>query len=88
MINTLLFVAGINTLYCRHGSALGFLWSLEDPMLFSIPTITISLSTNNSTNVIFLTLRQVKFSSLPHFVNAILKFYARVCFLENMQGNA
>ncbi|KAL9367525.1 hypothetical protein Peur_038724 [Populus x canadensis] len=58
MINTLLFVAGINTLYCRHGSALGFLWSLEDPMLFSIPTITISLSTNNSTNVIFLTLRQ------------------------------
>ncbi|KAI5604080.1 hypothetical protein BDE02_01G261700 [Populus trichocarpa] len=35
---------------------------------FSIPTITISLSTNNSTNVIFLTPHQVKFSSLPHFL--------------------
>uniref|UniRef100_A0A3N7EHQ1 Uncharacterized protein n=1 Tax=Populus trichocarpa TaxID=3694 RepID=A0A3N7EHQ1_POPTR len=37
MINTLLFVAGIITLYCRHGSALGFLWSLEDPMLLASP---------------------------------------------------
>lgn len=87
MINTLLFVAGINTLLQTwFGTRLPVV--IGGPYAFSIPTITISLSTNNSTNVIFLTPRQVKFSSLPHFVNAILKFYARVCFLENMQGNA
>ncbi|KAJ6948816.1 hypothetical protein NC651_002971 [Populus alba x Populus x berolinensis] len=57
MINTLLFVAGINTLLQTwFGTRLPVV--IGGPYAFSIPTITISLSTNNSTNVIFRTPRQ------------------------------
>nr|TKS08191.1 hypothetical protein D5086_0000108410 [Populus alba] len=60
MINTLLFVAGINTLLQTwFGTRLPVV--IGGPYAFSIPTITISLSTNNSTNVIFRSPRQVKF---------------------------
>ncbi|KAJ6948815.1 hypothetical protein NC651_002971 [Populus alba x Populus x berolinensis] len=58
MINTLLFVAGINTLLQTwFGTRLPVV--IGGPYAFSIPTITISLSTNNSTNVIFRTPRQL-----------------------------
>ncbi|XP_024464207.2 LOW QUALITY PROTEIN: nucleobase-ascorbate transporter 4 [Populus trichocarpa] len=58
MINTLLFVAGINSLLQTwFGTRLPVV--IGGSYAFSIPTITISLSTNNSTNVIFLTPRQL-----------------------------
>ncbi|CAK7330189.1 unnamed protein product [Dovyalis caffra] len=57
MINTLLFVAGINTLLQTwFGSRLPVV--IGGSYAFIIPTITIALSTNNSTNVIFLSPRQ------------------------------
>ncbi|KAL3611556.1 hypothetical protein D5086_002576 [Populus alba] len=63
MINTLLFVAGINTLLQTwFGTRLPVV--IGGPYAFSIPTITISLSTNNSTNVIFRSPRQLSMKAV------------------------
>ncbi|PNT20372.1 hypothetical protein POPTR_009G086800v4 [Populus trichocarpa] len=57
MINTLVFVAGINTLLQTWlGTRLPVV--IGGSYAFIIPTITIALSTNSSTNVIFLSPRQ------------------------------
>ncbi|KAF9675791.1 hypothetical protein SADUNF_Sadunf09G0069500 [Salix dunnii] len=57
MINTLIFVAGINTLLQTwFGTRLPVV--VGGSYAFIIPTITIALSTNNRTNIIFLSPRQ------------------------------
>ena len=87
MINTLIFVAGINTLMQTWlGTRVPVV--IGGSYAFIIPTITIALSTNSSTNVIFLSPRQVSLVpsliSRMHFSN----FYAVVFFYwENMKGN-
>lgn len=77
MINTLVFVAGINTLLQTwFGTRLPVV--IGGSYAFIIPTITIALSTNSSTNVIFLSPRQV--SLVPSLISRmhLSNFYALV----------
>jgi len=79
MINTLVFVAGINTLLQTWlGTRLPVV--IGGSYAFIIPTITIALSTNSSTNVIFLSPRQV--SLIPSLISRMhfSNFYAFVFF--------
>lgn len=83
MINTLLFVAGINTLLQTwFGTRLPVV--MGGSYAFIIPSISIALSNNSNSNRILIEPHQV---GLPILLMPFSNFYGCVCFLVNMEEN-